>query len=96
MSGTYKRGDRVRALYPNQTWGTGVVVETKEIVGLKKVVVRRADGSTGYFQHDQLEALEDTTAEAAERVVAAARAGGTEAGQAQFKVEATRILRGLL
>lgn len=45
----FRVGDRVRALYPNSTWGEGTITEIVEKRGMKPYVVTRDDGTVGYF-----------------------------------------------
>lgn len=64
----YAVGDRVRAVYPNERWGSGVVVDveldrrgvnpaTGRMHRQKPLIVRRdGDGEVGHFHLDQVEA----------------------------------------
>ncbi len=44
-----KVGDRVRAQYPNETLGSGTVIEVRTDRGLKHYVVAFDDGREGFF-----------------------------------------------
>lgn len=51
---TPRVGARVRPVYPNRTWGDGVLLEVRDGRGLKPLVVANDNGTIGYFHADQI------------------------------------------
>src|SRR5262245_38939661 len=53
----FKVGQRVRALYPNADFGTGIITAVDHDPKHKPLVVTRDDGQIGYFHVDQVAVL---------------------------------------
>lgn len=47
-------GSLVKALYPNERWGSGVVIGHDASPKMKPVVVQRGDNEVGFFHVDQI------------------------------------------